>query len=97
MPKEKSMTLREARGSRSMTIEELAKRAGISFSTAQGIESGRLKGSFMAKIKIADVLDLPARVIFPDLIEEFDQIMELQKKDQARAKITKHKRTQTNA
>lgn len=83
----KTMTLKEARESQGLTIEGLAKKADISFSTLQAIESGRLKGSLIAKIKIADVLDFPIGVIFPDLIEEINELLVFQKKDQKRMRI----------
>lgn len=66
MPKSKKINLRKARLERGLTIEGLARKAGLNYSTVQSIESGRLKGSLKAKHALADALDVPVRLLMND-------------------------------
>jgi len=66
MPKVKKTNLRKERKKNGWTIDELAQKAGLNYSTVQSIESGRLKGSFMAKHKLADALKIPVRWLMTD-------------------------------
>ena len=71
MSKAKKFSLREARTKAGLTIDELAQKADLNYSTCQKIESGRLKGSLTARLKIADALNLPRRLLMTDAEEKF--------------------------
>lgn len=75
MPKAKKTTLREARIERGLSIEGLAKKAGIPYSTAQAVESGRLAGSLMAKMKLVDALGLSLRDLWPETYAEVSALL----------------------
>lgn len=87
MVQAKKMTLGEARAERELSIEELAKMSGVPFSTVQAIESGRMSGSLIVKLKIADALGRSLRELWPETFEEMAELEELQKKDRKRARF----------
>ena len=49
-----------------LTLDELARRTGLNYSTCQSIESGRIPGSLTTRQKIADVLNIPLRFLLRD-------------------------------
>jgi DNA-binding XRE family transcriptional regulator len=64
--KKESRKLREARIKAGLTIQGLADKAEVPWATVQAIEVGRLSGSLMTKMKLADALKIP----FYDLISK---------------------------
>jgi len=73
--KNKILTLREARIEAGMTIQELAKKAELTWSIVQAIESGRTPGSLMAKVYLAGALHIEFRELWPKTYADLSEPM----------------------
>jgi len=78
MKRKKTYNLRELRLASSLTMQDLCDKTGVSLSTIQVLETSkerRKNYSITAKHTLADFFHVPARLLFPEIQEQVDELL----------------------
>lgn len=73
-------SLREVRKDADLTLQELADKSGVPYSTLQAVEAGHYRPSVLIAHKIAATLRVPALVMFPRIYAEVQELMDVLRK-----------------